>query len=81
MHITRLFHSKTGKIMISIILGLGIASLFRQSCKGTNCRFLQAPPMNDVANKVYKHPSSDRCLTYDVIPVKCDKSKKIYHYD
>ena len=81
MRLDKLFHTTSGKTMISIILGLGIASLFRQACKGTNCVLVKALPMDSIANTVYKHPSSERCIRYEVNPVKCDKSKKIYHYD
>ena len=35
--ITKAFDTKTGSAIISIIFGLGLAALFRQSCKGDRC--------------------------------------------
>ena len=81
MHITRFLHSHTGRTMMSIILGLGIASLFRQTCKGTNCILMRAPPIATISNNIFKYPSSDKCIKYDIIPLKCDKTKKIYQYE
>ena len=81
MHLEKLFTTPSGKTMMSIILGLGIASLFHQTCKGKNCVLVHAPPISSVTNTVFKHPSSDRCIRYEINPVKCDKSKKIYHYE
>ena len=81
MHLERFLHSNTGRTMVSIILGLGIASLFRETCKGKNCVIMRAPPVSSVKDAVFKHPSSDKCITYNILPVKCDKSKKIYQYE
>ena len=33
----RLFETDSGKIIISIILGLGLASMFRKICNENNC--------------------------------------------
>ena len=38
-------HTKTGKTIMSIILGLGFASLFRKVCKEYNCIQLYAAPL------------------------------------
>ena len=43
MFITRLLHSKTGKYMLSILLGMGFASFFRKACKGKDCIDYSAP--------------------------------------
>ncbi len=37
MHLSKFFHTTTGKYLMSIILGLGLASLFRKVCKDKNC--------------------------------------------
>ena len=41
-------HTKTGKIIMSIILGLGLASLFRKVCKNYDCIQLYAVPFNKI---------------------------------
>ena len=37
MHLKRLLNTYTGKMMISILLGLGLATLFRKACNDKNC--------------------------------------------
>ena len=37
MHFERLVQSDTGKAIISILLGLGLAALFKKTCKGRKC--------------------------------------------
>lgn len=78
MYLAKFFHSETGKQMLSIILGLGLASLFRTICKGKNCVTFKAPPLEDFNNKVYKY--EDRCYKYNPVSVKCDSSKKIVEF-
>jgi hypothetical protein len=59
---------------MSILLGFGLASLFRTVCKGKNCTILHAPPFDKIENKIYKH--DDKCYTYKQISIKCDTNKK-----
>ena len=51
MKIERLFHSDTGKIIISVLLGLGLATLFRKGCNGKNCLEFKAPSLEDIKKK------------------------------
>ena len=39
--IGRLFTSNTGRILVSIIWGLGLAALFKKACEGRNCQVIQ----------------------------------------
>ena len=47
-------NTNIGKYMISIILGLGLASLFRKSCEKRNCLVFEAPPLDKHNGKCYK---------------------------
>ena len=58
---------------MSIILGLGLASLFRTICKEKNCIIFKAPPLDEMDGKVYKY--QDKCYTYKSVSTKCDASK------
>ena len=78
MYLAKFFHSETGKQMLSIILGLGIASLFRNVCKDKNCIIFKAPPLDDIKDKVYKY--NNKCYKYNPVSVKCDASKKIVEF-
>lgn len=75
MHLSKFVHSSTGKYIMSIIMGLGLATLFRQACKGAKCRMLQAPPLEELDDETYK--INDKCYNFEKNPVKCDKTKRI----
>ena len=38
-----ILEDNTGRIIISIILGLGLASLFKKVCHGRNCIIIKGP--------------------------------------
>ena len=50
-----LMHTGYGKIIISVLLGIGLASIFRKSCKDTDCFTFRGPTPTDVEKKTYKH--------------------------
>jgi hypothetical protein len=60
---------------MSLILGLGLASLFRTVCKDKNCIIFKAPPMDEINDKIYKF--EDNCYTYKSKSSKCDSKKRI----
>ena len=46
MNLKRLIHSDIGRIIISILLGLGLATLFRKVCNDRSCMIFKAPQLN-----------------------------------
>jgi hypothetical protein len=78
MHLSKFVHSPSGRILMSVILGIGLASLFRIVCKDKNCIIFKAPPLDDIDVKVYKF--NDKCYTYKSSSVKCDSNKKSVEY-
>lgn len=74
MGLKRLLHTETGKIIISIILGLGVASLFRKACKDRSCLKFQAPPLKELEKDVYRQ--DDKCYTYKTKATTCSAEKK-----
>lgn len=68
--ITDLFKSKQGKIIVSIILGLGLASLFRQVCKGSHCIIVKGPNSDEINMNYYK--IDDECYKYSQKVVDCE---------
>ena len=71
-------HTHTGKILMSVILGFGIASLFREVCKNRRCIIFKAPPLAELKDKVYKF--DNKCYKYTTKQTKCDKSKKTVRF-
>ena len=60
--------------MISIVLGLGVASLFRKVCNDKGCIRFNGPIISDIDEKIYKH--GEKCYKYDTNPDKCDPKKR-----
>jgi hypothetical protein len=75
MNFRRLFHSEVGKNIISIILGLGLATLFRKVCHDKNCIRFNGPIITDIEDKVFKH--GEKCYKYSAQSDKCDTTKKV----
>lgn len=65
------FRTKQGSIVFSIIIGLGLASLFRQVCKGSHCVVVKGPNSEEIANHVFK--SGEDCFKYTPVIVDCDR--------
>ena len=71
-------HTKNGRMMMSILLGFGLATLFRSVCKGKDCYNFIAPPLEDINGKKYEYDG--KCFTYNILNTKCNKEKKIVNF-
>ena len=75
MKIRKLLYGPYSKYVIAILLGFGLATLFRASCKGNNCVVYKAAPMKKINGKIYKF--GDECYTFKPEATQCDQSKQI----
>lgn len=73
-------HTETGKMLMSILLGFGLASLFRNICKGKDCLIFHAPSLNDFKDKIYV-AQSGKCVKYIPVASKCNTKSKIIEFD
>ena len=78
MNLNRLIYSDVGKIVISIILGLGLATLFRKVCKERDCLVFHAPKLDKIKNQVFKF--KDKCYKFEEEIEKCNENKKIVNF-
>ncbi len=74
MYLGRFVHTETGKIIMSILLGFGLASLFRTVCSGRNCIIMKAPESSEINGEVYRF--QEKCYKYNSKITKCDANKK-----
>jgi hypothetical protein len=79
MKLTRLLSTKFGRIMISILMGLGLATLFRKACKDKTCLSFNGPIISEVDGKTYQF--GEYCYKYDLMPSKCDSIKRTVEID
>ncbi len=75
MYIRRLIYSDFGSIIMSIDLGLGLATLFRKVCKDRNCIRFEGPSINKVKGQIFKYQT--KCYSYEPSITKCNDNKKI----
>jgi hypothetical protein len=78
MHLSKFVHSESGKYIMSIILGIGLATLFRVACKGNNCIITQAPPLEEIKEKTYR--IDGKCYKIESNAVSCNSQKQIVEF-
>ena len=74
MNVKRLLYTDLGHIFIYIILGLGLATLFRKVSTDKNCIQFNGPIISDLEWKIYKH--CDKCYKYSTKTDHCDSTKR-----
>jgi hypothetical protein len=79
LNLGRFVHTETGKVLMSVLLGFGLASLFRTVCKDHNCLVFHAAPLDDFKDKTYK--SNGKCFKYSPIATKCSLNTKTVTFE
>ena len=64
------FRSRTGVIIISIIWGLGLATIFRSVCVGKDCVVVKAPDAKEVSSNTFSF-GDNKCYKFDTVESKC----------
>ena len=72
MYLSKFVHTKSGRYIMSAILGFGLATLFRAVCKDKNCIVRKAPLNDEIEGKTFKF--EDKCYKYTKTVQKCDKA-------
>lgn len=75
-NLQKVIHTKFGKIVVSIILGLGLASLFRKVCDGADCLKFRSPSVKEVEGSVYEH--GGECYKFKAKTTECSGSTVAY---
>jgi hypothetical protein len=74
----RFLQSDNGKLIISIILGFGLSTLFRKSCNDKECIEFKSPPLDKILDQVYKY--DNKCYTFKPHPSNCSPVKKTIQF-
>lgn len=76
-----LLYTDRGRFIVSLILGLGLASIFRKFCEGKNCYSFIGPEHKKIVDEIYSYDSEKtKCYTFKEKSVKCDPNKKIMDF-
>jgi|TARA_B100001540_G_C15707550_1_gene596919 hypothetical protein len=77
INVRKLIHSKVGQYIISILLGLGLATLFRKVCKKRSCLVFKGAPLRKIKNQIFKY--KNKCYKFTPEITKCSgKYKTVY---
>jgi hypothetical protein len=79
MYLGRFVHTESGKLIMSILLGFGLASLFRTVCKNKDCMIFHAPPIEQLKDKIYKN--NGKCVKYSQVATKCVSGAKTVTFE
>ena len=75
-HFGNFVHTENGRAIMSILLGFGLATLFRSVCKGRNCYSFHSVSKDEIDDKIFKF--NEKCYKYHLRNSSClTKGKKI----
>lgn len=64
-----LLKTKAGRIILSILWGLGLACIFRKVCTGRKCIAYRAPLPNNIVSSIYTYDG--KCYKFMTKTTKC----------
>ena len=77
--ISKIVKTNVGRIFISILLGFGLATLFRKVCRDRGCMIYSAAPLKDINEKVIT--MDNKCYRLESKQTNCNNSqKRIYSW-
>jgi len=74
MNFKRLLNTELGIFFISVLLGIGLATLFRKVCEGKNCIHFNGPVISEIDGKTYKY--GENCYKYKLEATSCNPNKQ-----
>jgi hypothetical protein len=77
MKVKNFIGSEKGVFILSIVLGLGLACIFKMSCDSQNCIVYRAPDYSE--NKIIKY--NDKCYEPIEHMETCNPEKQIIEYE
>ncbi len=72
LSVKKLLSSDSGSLFISILLGLGLASVFRKVCNDRSCLIIQKIPVENLKDKTLR--KNGRCYRWVPETVACQNS-------
>jgi hypothetical protein len=75
--VKNLMYTNMGKIILSVLLGLGFATLFRQICNSKDCYRFIGPQHNALRDKIFAS-DTDKTKCYSLVEenIQCGSKSK-----
>ncbi len=74
LNISRMLNTSIGRFFISLLLGVGLATMFRKACTDGSCISFNGPVISEVDGKTYKF--GEYCYKYELFPTQCDSTRQ-----
>jgi hypothetical protein len=79
--IKNIIYTERGRFILSIILGLGLATLFRKFCDGKNCYNFIGPKQNAIRDQIFSFDSTNsECYIMREKAIKCGSKPKAIQF-
>jgi hypothetical protein len=78
MYFRRFINTNFGRILLSIILGLGLASLVRKGCESGECYRFKGVNPEKVKGKVFEY--ENKCYQFELKPVSRNNQTKMLDF-
>ena len=66
--------NRTGQVIISALLGMGIAIMFSRACSGRNCMVIRGPNPASIEGKIYQF--NNECYSFKPHMTSCSADTK-----
>jgi len=76
MYLDKFVHSATGRYVMSILLGIGLATIFKKTCVGKSCIVYNAAPAEEIDGQIYKF--DNKCYKFEKSSATCDSKKETF---
>ena len=67
--LSQIMDHPVGRIVVSLLLGFGLATIFRKVCSGSSCVIVKGPSREEIAKYYYK--IDEDCYKYTPYEAKC----------
>lgn len=74
IRLTEVLNHPIGNILISAILGLGLAAIFKKVCNEGHCVIVKGPAYEEIKDKIFIF--EDKCYKYKPKAVSCKNPNK-----
>ena len=70
--------SDHGKCILALVIGFGLSTLFRKSCKDKECMEFKGPSLKEIEENVYRYDK--KCYRFNPKPATCNPIKRIVEF-
>lgn len=78
MSLKVILHSDRGRVLIAVLLGFGLSTLFRKSCTKRECMKFRAPPMDKINGQIYEY--NTKCYQFEGTAADCSSKRKTVRF-